>query len=435
MARRRRRARLRRAGRGRDGGRGTLAHFGLASERIVYMGTLGKAAGVAGAFVAAHPAVIETLVQTARPYIFTTAAPPLLAEALRASLADHARRRRAPRAPRRAHRAASARACAACRGRCCRFADADPAARRRRQRGGGRRSPTRCGAAASGCRRSGRRRCRRARRGLRVTLSAAHTRDDVDALADALADARAPRSARSRAMSGALHVESTGHGPPLVLLHGWAMHSGIWGPLAAAARAAVSRARRRPAGARPQRAAARRSRWTASSRRSTAAFAAEHAPAHGARLVAGRPRRDALGARASRRASAASCSSRRRRASSPATTGRTRCRGETLARFGDELHVAWKLTMQRFLALQMQGSEHGRATLAALREPDLRARRAVADGALRRARADPATRTCAAKSARIAQPALVVSGDRDTLALPGGRPLARRRTCRTRASR
>ena len=52
-----------------------LAHFGLASERIVYMGTLGKAAGVAGAFVAAHPAVIETLVQTARPYIYTTAAP------------------------------------------------------------------------------------------------------------------------------------------------------------------------------------------------------------------------------------------------------------------------------------------------------------------------------------------------------------------------
>jgi len=83
-------------GTGGNGGRGTLAHFGLASERIVYMGTLGKAAGVAGAFVAAHPAVIETLVQTARPYMFTTAAPPHLAEALRASLAiirdDGARR-------------------------------------------------------------------------------------------------------------------------------------------------------------------------------------------------------------------------------------------------------------------------------------------------------------------------------------------------------
>ncbi len=77
-------------------GRGSLAHFGLASERIVYMGTLGKAAGVAGAFVAAHPAVIETLLQTARSYIYTTAAPALLAEALRAALAivrdDTARR-------------------------------------------------------------------------------------------------------------------------------------------------------------------------------------------------------------------------------------------------------------------------------------------------------------------------------------------------------
>jgi 8-amino-7-oxononanoate synthase len=67
-------------------GRGALAYFGLQSERIVYMGTLGKAAGVAGAFVAAHPAVIETLIQSARTYIYTTASPPLLAEALRTAL-------------------------------------------------------------------------------------------------------------------------------------------------------------------------------------------------------------------------------------------------------------------------------------------------------------------------------------------------------------
>ena len=67
-------------------GRGALAHFGLESERIVYMGTLGKAAGVVGAFVAAHSAVIDTLVETARSYVFTTAAPPFLAEALRTSL-------------------------------------------------------------------------------------------------------------------------------------------------------------------------------------------------------------------------------------------------------------------------------------------------------------------------------------------------------------
>lgn len=68
-------------------GRGTVAHFGLASPRIVYMGTLGKAAGVAGAFVAAHHMVIETLLQTARTYVLTTASPPLLACALQASLA------------------------------------------------------------------------------------------------------------------------------------------------------------------------------------------------------------------------------------------------------------------------------------------------------------------------------------------------------------
>ena len=68
-------------------GRGSLAHFRLESERIVYMATLGKAAGVAGAFVVAHPSVIDTLVQTARPYIYTTAAPPLLAQAARTALA------------------------------------------------------------------------------------------------------------------------------------------------------------------------------------------------------------------------------------------------------------------------------------------------------------------------------------------------------------
>lgn len=72
-------------GRG-NSGRGTLARLGLASERIVYMATLGKAAGVAGAFVAAHGSVVETLIQTARSYIFTTAAPPMLSCALMTSL-------------------------------------------------------------------------------------------------------------------------------------------------------------------------------------------------------------------------------------------------------------------------------------------------------------------------------------------------------------
>jgi 8-amino-7-oxononanoate synthase len=50
------------------------------------MGTLGKAAGVGGAFVAAHASVIELMIQRARPYIYTTAAPPALAHALLTSL-------------------------------------------------------------------------------------------------------------------------------------------------------------------------------------------------------------------------------------------------------------------------------------------------------------------------------------------------------------
>jgi 8-amino-7-oxononanoate synthase len=67
-------------------GRGALEHFDLRSPYLVYVGTLGKAAGVSGAFVAAHATVVDTLVQRARPYVFTTAAPPALAHALLTSL-------------------------------------------------------------------------------------------------------------------------------------------------------------------------------------------------------------------------------------------------------------------------------------------------------------------------------------------------------------
>ncbi|HCB14391.1 MAG TPA: 8-amino-7-oxononanoate synthase [Gammaproteobacteria bacterium] len=68
-------------------GRGSLAHFALpASPRLILMGTLGKAAGVSGAFVAGDPRVIEWLMQRGRPYIFTTASSPVIAAALLASL-------------------------------------------------------------------------------------------------------------------------------------------------------------------------------------------------------------------------------------------------------------------------------------------------------------------------------------------------------------
>jgi 8-amino-7-oxononanoate synthase len=67
-------------------GKGSLAQFGLASPRIVYMATLGKAAGVAGAFVAGRADIVEWILQTARSYLFTTAAPPLLAHAALAAV-------------------------------------------------------------------------------------------------------------------------------------------------------------------------------------------------------------------------------------------------------------------------------------------------------------------------------------------------------------
>ncbi len=82
-------------------GRGSVVEAGLHSERLIQMVTLGKAAGVAGAAVAAHAVVIDWLVNSARPFIFTTSTSPLLAHTVQASLrlmADEPERRAALRA-------------------------------------------------------------------------------------------------------------------------------------------------------------------------------------------------------------------------------------------------------------------------------------------------------------------------------------------------
>jgi len=69
------------------GGGGTLEAAGLGVDQVpVLMGTLGKALGTFGAFVAGSDALVDTLIQQARPYIYTTAPPPAVAEATRASL-------------------------------------------------------------------------------------------------------------------------------------------------------------------------------------------------------------------------------------------------------------------------------------------------------------------------------------------------------------
>jgi 8-amino-7-oxononanoate synthase len=77
-------------------GEGSLNHLQLNSPRITMMATLGKAAGVAGAFVAGQQVVIDYLIQTAKSYVYSTPAPPALSATLSKSVAlieqgDHLR--------------------------------------------------------------------------------------------------------------------------------------------------------------------------------------------------------------------------------------------------------------------------------------------------------------------------------------------------------
>jgi 8-amino-7-oxononanoate synthase len=72
-------------------GLGILEHAGIqnasdAAARIIYIGTLGKAAGISGAFIAAHKTLIEWILQKGRSYIYTTASPPAIAYGLLKSL-------------------------------------------------------------------------------------------------------------------------------------------------------------------------------------------------------------------------------------------------------------------------------------------------------------------------------------------------------------
>jgi 8-amino-7-oxononanoate synthase len=69
-------------------GRGALEHFDMTPAEVpVLVGTLGKAFGTFGAFVAGDDDLIELLIQRARTYIYTTALPPAVAAATRAALA------------------------------------------------------------------------------------------------------------------------------------------------------------------------------------------------------------------------------------------------------------------------------------------------------------------------------------------------------------
>ena len=72
-------------------GAGILEYAGIqktneAAARIIYIGTLGKAAGISGAFIAGHKTLIEWILQKGRSYIYTTASPPAIAHGLLKSL-------------------------------------------------------------------------------------------------------------------------------------------------------------------------------------------------------------------------------------------------------------------------------------------------------------------------------------------------------------
>jgi pimeloyl-[acyl-carrier protein] methyl ester esterase len=209
-----------------------------------------------------------------------------------------------------------------------------------------------------------------------------------------------------------LHVHATGQGSPLVLLHGWALHAGLFAPLVPAlAKQHCVHAVDLPGHGRSlplpdlsvdrvvdvldaalgdMAAPADILGWSLGG---TLALAwARKYPRHARRLV--------LVAATPKFAAGDGWP----HAMPPST----------LARFADELRVAYRPTLQRFVTLQVQGSEEGRATLAKLRhalfehgEPDA----ALLSGAL----AMLGGTDLRAEVPAIAQRTLVIAGDRDTL--------------------
>ncbi|MEP7329074.1 MAG: pimeloyl-ACP methyl ester esterase BioH [Betaproteobacteria bacterium] len=213
----------------------------------------------------------------------------------------------------------------------------------------------------------------------------------------------------------ALHVEWSGSGPPLVLLHGWAMHGGLFAPLVPTLAARYSVAVVDLPGHGFSSALPLTS-LDAMVAALAAEFAREAQPLHVLGWSLG-------GAVALRWAHVAP--TRMARLLLVSSTPRFTVAPDwphamdptTLARFGDELAAAYRLTLQRFLTLQVQGSDAGRASLHALREA-LFARGEPSPQALRAGLAILQDEDLRAEAAHIATPTLVVSGDRDALTAP-----------------
>jgi len=212
--------------------------------------------------------------------------------------------------------------------------------------------------------------------------------------------------------SPGVHVESAGAGAPLVLLHGWAMHGGVFATLVSAL--------------------ARRHRVHVvdlpghGHSRPVDPFTLDNVVAEVRHAFAAVPEPLAVlgwsfGATVALRWALTSPERIARLVLVGATPKfvadeqwAPAMSAATLVRFGDELRVAYKATLQRFLALQVHGSEEGRATLAALRHA-LFARGEPSPQALAAALGVLAATDLRADVGAIAAPTLVIGGDRDTL--------------------
>jgi pimeloyl-[acyl-carrier protein] methyl ester esterase len=226
-----------------------------------------------------------------------------------------------------------------------------------------------------------------------------------------------------------LYVESTGSGPPLVLLHGWAMHSGLWTPVLPrlAARFRVHRIDLPGHGhSAPIEAG--------SLAGIAAAVAGQCASLPEPLTVVGWSLGGAVALQWTLDRPEAVA-----RLVLVSTTPRFVVHGdwphamseETLQRFGDELATSYRATLQRFVSLRVSGSERARELLAGIRT-QLFARGAPSRQTLRAALDALAAIDLRETVGAIGKPALVIAGERDTLvpaaasawlaaALPAGR--------------
>lgn len=211
-----------------------------------------------------------------------------------------------------------------------------------------------------------------------------------------------------------LHVEAVGDGPALVLLHGWALHGGLFSPIVPS----LAGQHRVHAVDLPGHGYSDPLRpWTLQA--VVESLECRFANA-GALSVLGWSLGGAVALAWARRVP-----SRISRLVLVTTTPKFIAAGDwphavtddTLARFADELRVAFKPTLLRFLTLQMQGSDEGRATLATLRH-QLFSRGEPDPGMLVDALASLRAIDLRDDVAHIRQPSLVVTGARDTLAPP-----------------